>query len=118
MILSEAPGAVKQFRKKAWRFQQTFATPLKNLRAFVVTIVSSQELQGGCLTIDQVVFEPKRLISLLGNDSIPPRFQHGTSITAHSQAEVSELLAAALGDCLDFIFTPVPKPNCDIRRSR
>jgi hypothetical protein len=110
MTLSEAPGAVKQFRKKAWRFQQTFATPLRNLQAFVTAIVSGQEFQGGCLTIDQVVFEPKRLISLLDNDSIPPRFQHGTSITAHSQAEVSELLAAALGDCLDFIFTPVPKP--------
>jgi hypothetical protein len=109
MILSEAPGAVKQFRKKAWRFQQTFATPLKNLRAFVATIVSSQELQGGCLTIDQAVFEPEHLIRLLGNYSIAPRYGHGTSVTAHSQAEVAELLEAAFGDWLDFIFTPVPK---------
>jgi hypothetical protein len=109
MILSEAPGAVKQFRKKAWRFQQTFATPLENLRAFVATIVSSQELQGGCLTIDQVVFEPEHLIRLLGNYSIAPRYGHGTSVTAHSQAEVAELLEAAFGDWLDFIFTPVPK---------
>jgi hypothetical protein len=110
MTLSEAPGAVKQFRKKAWRFQQTFATPLKNLQAFVTTIVSGQEFQGGCLTIDQVVFEPKHLISLLGNYSIPPRYGRGTSITAHSQEEVAALLEAALGDWLDFIFTPVPKP--------
>lgn len=110
MTLSEAPGAVKQFRKKAWRFQHTFATPLKNLRAFVTTIVSGQEFQGGCLTIDQVVFEPAHLISLLGSHSISTRFAHGTSVSAHSQAEAAELLEAGLGDWLDFIFTPVPKP--------
>ena len=108
MTLSEAPGAVKQFRKKAWRFQQTFATPLENLHSFVTTIVSGQEFQGGCLTIDQVVFEPKHLINLLGGHSISTRFAHGTSISAHSQAETAELLEAALGDWLDFIFTPVP----------
>jgi hypothetical protein len=110
MTLSEIPGAVKQFRKKAWRFQQTFLTPLENLRAFVTTIVSAHEFQGGCLTIDQAVFEPKKLIGLLGKHSIQPRYGHGTSITAHSQAEVAELLEAALGDWVDFIFVPVPKP--------
>jgi hypothetical protein len=109
MTLSEAPGAVKQFRKKAWRFQQTFATPLENLRAFVSTIVSSQESRGGCLTIDQVVFKPEHLIHLLGNYSIQPQYAHGTSITAHTQTEAAELLEAALGDWIDFIFSPVPK---------
>src|ERR1700753_2245010 len=110
MTLSETPGAVKLFRKKPWRFQQTFLTPLRNLRAFVSTIVSAHEFQGGCVTIDQAVFEPRHLIGFLGKDSIQPRYGHGTSITAHSQAEVTELLEAALGDWADFIFTPVPKP--------
>jgi hypothetical protein len=110
MTLSETPGAVKQFRKKGWRFQQTFLTPLEHLPAFVATIVSAQEFQGGCLTIDQAIFEPGHLISLLGKYSIPPQYSHGTSVTAHSQAEVAELLEAAFGDPLDFIFTPVPKP--------
>lgn len=110
MTLSETPDAVKQFRKKAWRFQQTFATPLENLRAFVATIVSTHEFQGGCLTIDKVIFEPRRLIGLLSNYSIPPRYGHGTSITAHTHAEVSALLEAALGDSIDLIFVPVPKP--------
>jgi hypothetical protein len=109
MILSETPGAVKQFRKKGWRFQQTFLTPPKNLRAFVTTIVSSHELKGGCLTIDQAIFEPRHLISLLGKYSIPPQHGRGTSITANTQAEVTELLEAAFGDPLDFIFTPSPK---------
>ena len=110
MTLSETPGAVKQFRKKAWRFQQTFLTPLENLRAFVTTIISAHEFQGGCLTIDQVVFEPKHLIGLLGKHSIQPRYGHGTSVTADNQAEVAELIEAAFGDAIDFIFTPVPKP--------
>lgn len=110
MTLSETPGAVKQFRKKAWRFQQTFATPLKNLQAFVTTIVSCSELRGGGLTIDRAIFEPRNLIRLLGKHSIPPHYGYGASITADNRAEVVELLEAALGDPVDFIFTPVPKP--------
>jgi hypothetical protein len=110
MTLSETPGAMKQFRKKGWKFQRTFLTPLQNLRAFVKTIISTQEFQAGCLTIDQAIFEPRHLTSLLEKYSLPPQCGHGTSITAHSQAEVAELLEAAFGDPLDFIFTPVPKP--------
>jgi hypothetical protein len=110
MTLSEAPGAVKQFRKKAWKFQQTFATPLKNLRTFVTTIVLGQEFQGGCLTVDQIVFEPKHLISLLGSHSIPPRYGRGISLTAQNQQEVAALLEAAFSDWVDFIFIPEPKP--------
>jgi|tagenome__1003787_1003787.scaffolds.fasta_scaffold20981095_4 hypothetical protein len=64
----------------------------------------------GCLKIDQVVFEPKHLISLLDIYSIPPPYGDGTSITANNQAEVAELLEAALGDWIDFIFIPIPKP--------
>jgi hypothetical protein len=110
MTLSETPGAVKQFRKKGWRFQQTFLTPVQNLRPFVTTIVSAHELQGGCLTIDQAIFEPRRLITLLGKHSIPPQHRHGTSITANTQAELAALLEAAFADPLDFVFTPAPKP--------
>src|SRR6202000_1173810 len=109
MTLSESPRAVKQFRNQAWRFQQTFGTPFKNLNAFVTTIVSAQELQTACLTIDKLIFEPKNLISLLANDSTPPHFTHGSSITAHNQAEAAQLLEAAFRDSLDFIFIPTPK---------
>ena len=110
MTLSEAPGAVKQFRKKAWRFQQTFQTPLKNLQAFVQTIVSGRGFDGGCLTIDQVVFEPKHLIKLLSRYPITPHCGRGTSVRAHGHEEVASLLEAALSDWLDFIFIPEPKP--------
>ena len=110
MTLSEAPGAVKQFRKKAWRFQQTFQTPLKNLQAFVKTIVSERGFDGGCLTVDQGVFEPKHLISLLSSYSIASPCGRDTSVTAHDHQEVVLLLEAALSDWLDFIFVPEPKP--------
>jgi hypothetical protein len=110
MTLSEAAGAVKQFRRKAWKFQQTFETPLQNLGRFAKTIVSNRGFRGGCLTLDQVVFEPKNLISLLTNHSITSECRRGTSLSAISQEEVVSLLEAALGDWVDFIFIPEPKP--------
>lgn len=109
MTVVDAPGVVKQFRKKAWRFQQTFQTPLKNLQAFVKTIVSGRECDGACLTVDQVVFEPKHLTSLLSGYSIRSHCGRGTSVNARGRDEVVLLLEAALGDWLDFIFIPEPK---------
>jgi hypothetical protein len=111
MTVAEAPGAVKQFRKKAWKFQQTFQTPLNNLQAFVKIIVEVQGIQGGSLTIDQVVFEPKHLIRLLGSHSLSARYQRGLSISAHGQQELLALLEAALSDSVDFVFVPEPRPT-------
>src|SRR5262245_17803853 len=66
MTLSESPGSLKRFRRTPWRFQQTFRTPLKKLQPFVATIVSTHEpFQTASITIDEVVFEPKHLMSLL-----------------------------------------------------
>ena len=110
MTLSEAPGAVKQFRKRAWRFQQTFKTPLEDLPTFVKTIVSGEDFQGGSLTIDQAVFEPKHLITLMSRHSIAPRYSQDISLVAQGEEEVVSLLQAALGDWVDFIFIPEPQP--------
>jgi hypothetical protein len=110
MRLSEGPGGVKQFRKKAWKFQTTFETPLKNLQPFVKTIVSSQGVHEGILTIDQVVFDPKHLNSLLYRYLIQQSCKRGLSLSAHGQEEVEALLEAALSDWVDFIFIPEPKP--------
>src|SRR5215510_6234956 len=88
MRLSQLDGTLKRFRRTPWRFQQTFQTPLKNLKPFVATISSSLEhLSGACMTIDQVVFEPKHLISLLEGHSLPPQYGHELSITAESKLE-------------------------------
>jgi len=110
MTLSENPGALKKFRRTPWKFQQTFQTPLKNLQAFVLTIVTSGEpLKSGCLTIEQVVFDPERLVALLTSNAIPPRYKRGVPLTATGQGEIEALLCAVLGDSIDFIFVPEPK---------
>src|SRR5438128_4813312 len=99
MTMSETPGLLKRLRRTPWRFQQTFHTPLKNLQPFVGTIASALEpLCGGCVTIDQMVFEPKHLISLLAAHSLPAEYGHEWSLTAEGKHETEALLEAALGD--------------------
>jgi hypothetical protein len=111
MTLSQNKGGLKRFRRTPWRFQQTFHTPLKNLRLFVANIVSGHEpLQTGSVTIDQVVFEPKNLLALLARHSLPPEYGHEWCLTTAGQQGIGELLEAALGDWVDFIFVPTPKP--------
>jgi hypothetical protein len=111
MTLSESPSSLKPLRLNQWKFQRTFHTPLNDLKTFVTTIVSAGDwLKAGSLTIDEVVFEPKHLISLLRSYSITPRYTHGVSFTAANEQEVEALLSAALGDWIDFVFVPNPKP--------
>jgi hypothetical protein len=111
MTLSEDPGSLKRFRRTPWRFQQTFLTPLKNLQPFVAAIVSAHErIQAGCVTIDQVVFEPKHLNALLVKHALPTQPGKGWSLVGSGEPEVAELLEATLSDWLDFIFVPTPKP--------
>ena len=110
MELIENPGALKKFRRTPWKFQQTFHTPLKNLQAFVLTIITSgKPLKSGCLTLEQVVFDPEHLIALLTSYEVPARYERGVSLTASGQGEIEALLCAALSDSTDFIFVPEPK---------
>jgi len=111
MTLSHTPGAINRTRRTPWRFQHTFVTPLQNLQAFVATILSANEaVKSATLTIEQYVFEPKNLIALLGKYSLPPECGQEWIVTASRQTEVAELLAAVLGDWMDFWFIPTPKP--------
>jgi hypothetical protein len=109
MELCDDAGAVKKFRKAAWRFQQTFKTPLRNLPPFVNCILSTYPLQTVCITIDQAVFEPKHWISILARYSLAPNYGKGTSVAASNAEESRELLLAALSDWMDFLFVPNPK---------
>jgi hypothetical protein len=111
MTLSATSGSLKHLRKVTWRFQQTFLTPLQNLSPFVATIISGREqIQGATLTIDSVVFEPKKLHELLASQSLPPSLQAGSSVEVMGQQQAGALLEAALGDWVDFWFVPTPKP--------
>ena len=110
MNASDTASALKQLRKSSWKFQQTFKTPLKKLEPFVASIVSTGKPQTACVTIEQIVFEPKHLIDLLIRHSLPPRYGKGVSVTAAGQHEIEELLQAAFADWVDFLFVPSPKP--------
>jgi hypothetical protein len=104
MNASDTPSALKQIRKASWKFQQTFKTPLKKLESFVASIISTGGPQTACVTIEQIVFEPKHLIDLLTRYSLPPRCGKGASVTATGQHEIEELLQAAFADWVDFLF--------------
>jgi hypothetical protein len=110
MMLSEATGTLKKFRRTPWKFQQTFLTPMQRLQSYVAAIVSAnRQMKSGCLTIEQVVFEPTHLIKLLASYSMPPQYGCGLSLTATGQQEVEMLLLAIFNDSIDFIFVPEPK---------
>ena len=110
MTLSATSGSLKRLRRVPWRFQQTFKTPLRNLQPFVATIISArEEIQGGTVTIDSVVFEPKNLNALLASRSLPSSLRTESSIEAAGYQEAGALLQAALGDWVDFWFIPTPK---------
>ena len=111
MIASHIPGTIKQFGRTIWRFQQTFGTPLKDLDRFVSTILSADPMiEEACVTIDQVVFEPKHLITLLSSNSLPTNYGHDWSFNVTGKQQVHELLKTILADPVDFFFIPTPKP--------
>ncbi|HZV86677.1 MAG TPA: hypothetical protein VFF95_03955 [Candidatus Binatus sp.] len=110
MNILEAPGALKKFRRTAWKCQQTFLTPMNDLRSFVTAIVSANDqMKSGCVTIEQAVFEPTNLLNVLASHSMPPRYARGISLTAAGQQEIETLLHAIFSDVIDFIFVPAPR---------
>jgi hypothetical protein len=109
MTLSEGTVILKKLRSTPWKFQRTFLTPMQSLQEFVTAIISAnQQINSGCVTIEQAVFEPAHLINLLTSYSIPPRYEPGVSITATGQKEVEKLLSAIFSDWIDFFFLPEP----------
>ncbi|HVP42115.1 MAG TPA: hypothetical protein VMS96_01710 [Terriglobales bacterium] len=111
MMWSEAPGTINKFGRTAWKFQQTFLTPLKDVRRFVETIASAMKpVEKASLTVDTWVFEPKHLDALLAGYDLSPQYRRDSTVTASGKKEVEELLYAALSDWVDFLFVPQPKP--------
>ena len=110
MMAAENPGSLVRFRSARWHFQRTFQTPLQNLQSFVGAILSAHEqVHGGFVTVDQVVFEPKHLMAMLAKRSLPAQIGHGWSLTIAGQHDVEAVLAAALSDWIDFLFVPTPE---------
>lgn len=111
MTVANTPGAIKKFKRTPWRFQVTFATPLKQLDAFVSAILGHDgEFESAIVTIDEIVFDAKNLNGLLSANSLSAELSHDYSISVDGKASVRELLKTALSDWIDFAFVPMPKP--------
>jgi hypothetical protein len=111
MTVTETPGKLNKFGRTPWRFQQTFQTPRKNLHPFVATVIAAMpQAEAASVTIDEVVFEPKHLLALVTPTGNPLDLGHDVTISAVNRQEVEALLEAALGDWVDFLFVPQPKP--------
>jgi hypothetical protein len=110
MKVFEDPSSLERFRRIPWQFQQTFHTPMQNLQPFARAILTANEqIQGGCITIDNIVFDLKHLATLLAKHSLPTQCGRNWSLTVTGQHEVETLLQAALSDWVDFIFVPTPE---------
>ncbi|MGA3106189.1 MAG: hypothetical protein ABSD53_17045 [Terriglobales bacterium] len=108
-VLTERTEEIKRFRATPWLFQQTFLTPLKDLNRFVSTFLEQFSLEKGALSTDQVVFEPQNLLGLLANQSLSVDNYYDLKIEALGKPEIANLLSAALGDWVDFVFVPSPE---------
>src|SRR5215831_5054522 len=110
MVLSHDPGSLRKFRRTAWKFQQTFATPLQNLPAFVATIISAgRAVDSARLIVDHAAFPPKHLDALAARHKIAVRYGRDVVLKAENRQEVEESLLAALNDWIDFAFIPQPR---------
>jgi hypothetical protein len=108
-VLSERTEEIKRFRAIPWLFQQTFMTPLRDLNRFVAIFLAPFSLERGALSTDEVVFEPKNLLRLLASNSSSAENCYDLKIQATGQMEIADLLQAALGDWVDFVFVPSPE---------
>jgi hypothetical protein len=113
MRIAEAPGAAQALRQKLGRsqdyYQETFRTPSRQARLVTTTVLATHtQLDAGSVTIEHVVFTPKNLEALLGDNDLPLTYGRDTIITASGAKESEALLEAAWSDWLDFYFVPVP----------
>jgi hypothetical protein len=74
---------LKRFRRTAWRFQQTFLTPLQELPEFVWTIVDAGDgMKEGCLTLDEIALTTRQLEALFERHTISLPLKNRMSISA------------------------------------
>ena len=113
MRIVEAPGTLRKYRRTAWKFQQTFHTPLDDLPRFVDVILSALPgLRASQAVLEQVVFEPRaELVPLYSKYSISLNWRgDAPTLEAAGPAESRELLQALLSEWIDFFFVPTPRP--------
>ena len=111
MIVASEVGARKAMRRRLGQYQLTFQTPAKRLPEFAGLILrGDRPVRSAQLLIVQVVFRPlENLEALLADHELPVDLARGPSLFAETPDESLALLAAALGDWMDFYFLPSPK---------
>jgi len=108
-VFSERTEEIRQFHADPWRFQQIFLTPHKDLSRFVSVLLAQFSLESGALSTDEVVFEPECLLELMATHSIHVANYWNLNLSVEGQKPIADLLEAALGDPVDFVFLPVPE---------
>jgi hypothetical protein len=97
---------IRRFHAAPWPFQQTFLTPHKDLSRFTSILLAQFSLESAALSTDEVVFEPECLLELMARHSIQVGNYWNLNLSVEGQESIAELLEAALGDPVDFIFLP------------
>jgi hypothetical protein len=111
MRKDQSKGALKQAKRAARGYQQTFSTPLQDLDRFVGTILSALPgVETGRAVIEQIVFEPRYRLPQLAkkHDLDADWVGQDLVIEAVGRDEVQELLCAMLSEWIDFCFIPAP----------
>ena len=110
MKIELTPGGRSAARRLAGQFQRTFETPLDRLPAFTnILLPDESPVASGVVFLDAVIFEPTRLSGLLAAHAVAEVPITGSTITADGLSECRSLLTAALGDAVDFCFSPDPR---------
>jgi hypothetical protein len=111
MRAEHRPGSIKKFQRTPWRFEKTFQTPLRSLESFSAVIIESLgDMDGGLVTIDAVIMPAGKIEALLASSQLRHSLGHDSCLIAETAGEVRPLLVAALGDWMDFLFVPGPRP--------
>ena len=108
-ITTEDRLDVQHFRANPWKYQQTFKTPLKDLKRFVSVLLQPYALDSVALVTDEVVFEPKEVIQFLAYSGIELQDCYRFSIEADGSSDISRLIEAVLSDWIDFLLVPSPQ---------
>ena len=109
MVLSGRTEEIRRFHADPWPFQQTFKTPLKELARFVSVVLGQFDFEKASLSTDEVVFEPRDVLELMARNSITLQNHWDMNLSAEGREDIAELLEAALGDWVDFVFLPFPE---------
>lgn len=109
MKIESFSGTRRSICKSAGPFQRTFVTPRQQLPVFADVLLRLLSVESGYVFVDTVVFTPDHVDGVLAAHGLAVTNYVGSTIAAQGLGECRALLAAALGDDIDFFFVPDPR---------